>query len=31
MNYNLIKPVVYIPLYDLCLCILFTKKARWFQ
>ena len=31
MNYNLIKPIVYIPLYDLCLCILFTKKARWFQ
>lgn len=31
MNYNLIKPIIYIPLYDLALCILFTKKARWFQ
>ncbi len=31
MNYNLIKPIVYIPLSDVILCILFTKKARWFQ
>tara|TARA_A100001011_G_C14275753_1_gene829135 strand:+ start:1053 stop:1706 length:654 start_codon:yes stop_codon:yes gene_type:complete len=35
MYYNLINPVIEpiieIPLYDLCLCILFTKKARWFQ
>jgi hypothetical protein len=31
MNYNLIKPVIYIPLIDVILCNLFTKKARWFQ
>ena len=31
MNYNLISPIIEIPLYDLCLCILFTRKARWFQ
>jgi len=31
MNYNLISPIIEIPLYDLCLCILFTQKARWFQ
>ncbi len=31
MNYNLIKPVIYIPLIDVILCNLFTKKARWVQ
>ena len=31
MNYNLISPILEIPLYDLCLCLLFSKKARWFQ
>jgi len=31
MNYNLIKSIIEVPLYDLCLCILFTNKSRWFQ
>lgn len=31
MNYNLIKPLIEVPFYDLFLCLLFTDKARWFQ
>lgn len=31
MHSSLITPLIRIPLLDIFLCIIFTKKARWFQ